>query len=576
MGGVFSQSKTQAAAEKKQHVREKLLQSAEPWDEQKFGQITRAKVAEITSRIEAGEWTASQVLEAFMSRAVYAQQRSNCVTEVMFEQARQRAKELDVEFSKTGKLKGPLHGVPMSFKDQFDFVGVDSTVGYSQWVGNQSTVECDLGIQLSAAGAIPFVKTNVPQTMFNFECRNPLWGTTTNPYSQRHSCGGSSGGEGALIGLDGSPLGIGTDIGGSLRFPALFCGIYSLKPTFGRVSSSGSRSSTAGFEGIRVSTGPMARSVDDLIVSSKVMLGAEGSDPNVAPVPYREPNVAKKLTFGYYTFDGFIKSSPAAQRAVQEAVDALRSKDHECVEIKIPPGFFGESCQIVLGLTAADGYQGLQSHLGPDPLDQANWLTIKTTSTLPGFVKRIISWVVQVVYRDAFAATIVLAARRRSFYEYKELVVRRNALVERWRKEIWERYPVDAIIAPGPASPQVINGGCKTVMPMAPALATFNLLDVPVGIVPVTRIRDDIDALTPEWRAQQSGSTLIEQVLYNPKSGNYDTKDMQGLPVGVQVVGKKWEDEKVLTMMGVLDDALGLRSFGPGAFSAFQNRALGL
>lgn len=145
--------------------------------------------------------------------------------------------------------------------------------------------------------------------------------------------------------------------------------------------------------------------MDDLIVSSKVMLGAEGSDPNVAPVPYREPNVAKKLTFGYYTFgmvarhvftpgthpnfrlaDGFIKSSPAAQRAVQEAVDALRSKDHECVEIKIPPGtlsrsrvrsesmfdttlgFFGESCQIVLGLTAADGYQGLQSHLGPDPL----------------------------------------------------------------------------------------------------------------------------------------------------------------------------------------------------------------
>lgn len=95
--------------------------------------------------------------------------------------------------------------------------------------------------QLIAAGAIPIVKTNVPQTMFAFECNNPIWGRTLNPWSSEYTCGGSSGGEGAILGLDGSAFGIGSDIGGSLRIPAAYCGIYSLKPGFGRISKLGAK-----------------------------------------------------------------------------------------------------------------------------------------------------------------------------------------------------------------------------------------------------------------------------------------------------------------------------------------------
>ena len=95
--------------------------------------------------------------------------------------------------------------------------------------------------QLLAAGAVLFVKTNVPQTMFAFECRNPLWGRTTNPYNDKYTSGGSSGGEAALLAMDGSALGIGSDVGGSLRIPTAYCGIYSFKPASGRISVVGTR-----------------------------------------------------------------------------------------------------------------------------------------------------------------------------------------------------------------------------------------------------------------------------------------------------------------------------------------------
>lgn len=95
--------------------------------------------------------------------------------------------------------------------------------------------------QLISLGAIPIVKTNVPQTLFAFECNNPVWGRSTNPYNSKYTCGGSTGGEGALLAMDGSAIGIGSDIGGSLRIPAAYCGIYALKTTSGRLSRGGAQ-----------------------------------------------------------------------------------------------------------------------------------------------------------------------------------------------------------------------------------------------------------------------------------------------------------------------------------------------
>lgn len=123
--------------------------------------------------------------------------------------------------------------------DSVEIEGTDATVGFTRWASNPSTSSGALVSAARAHGAIIIAKTNVPQTMFSFECSNPLFGRAINPYSAEHTCGGSSGGEAAVLAQNGSALGIGTDIGGSLRIPAGYCGVYSLKPGAGRMSRAG-------------------------------------------------------------------------------------------------------------------------------------------------------------------------------------------------------------------------------------------------------------------------------------------------------------------------------------------------
>lgn len=122
-----------------------------------------------------------------------------------------------------------------------EIAGYDASIGYTQWANKLCTSDAKLVREFRDAGAIIIAKTNVPQTMLSFECSNPLFGRSTNPWSSNFTCGGSSGGEAALLASGGSALGVGSDIGGSLRIPAGYCGIYSLKPGQGRLSKDGAR-----------------------------------------------------------------------------------------------------------------------------------------------------------------------------------------------------------------------------------------------------------------------------------------------------------------------------------------------
>lgn len=124
-----------------------------------------------------------------------------------------------------------------------EITGHDASIGYTQWVDNLSSSDAHIAEVFRKNGAIIIAKTNVPQTMLSFECSNPLFGRTTNPWSinAAHTSGGSSGGEAALLAQNGSALGVGSDIGGSLRIPTGYCGIYSLKPGHGRICTEGAK-----------------------------------------------------------------------------------------------------------------------------------------------------------------------------------------------------------------------------------------------------------------------------------------------------------------------------------------------
>lgn len=139
--------------------------------------------------------------------------------------------------------------------------------------------------------------------MLSFECSTPLWGKTTNPYSAARIPGGSSGGEGCLLGSDGSPLGFGSDIGGSLRIPAGFSGCYGLKPCSGRFPSTGCVNPNPGFEAVKSTMGPMGRSVQDLELAMRVFADASeqwARTESLIPMKYQDVKLPKKLKFGYY------------------------------------------------------------------------------------------------------------------------------------------------------------------------------------------------------------------------------------------------------------------------------------
>lgn len=548
----------------KRNARDKALGFASPYLVNDHDAYTEATASEIVQRIAKEEWTSSQVLEAYIARSAMAQAEANCLTEVLYEDARKRAKELDAEFATTKTLRGPFHGVPFSVKDNYQIEGYDATTGLTAWANNPGKKDACLVAQLRAAGAIIFVKTNVPQTMFAFECSNPLWGRTTNPWNNKYTCGGSSGGEAALLAMDGSAIGVGSDVGGSLRIPTSYCGIYSLKPTAERISSVGTPGIRPGFEAVRTSHGPLARSVQDCELFCKTIFGQKDSSHQNIPMPYQAVELPSKLRFGYYLSDGMIETSPVCKRVVLETVSALRKQGHECIEFTSPLN--RAAMEVFVALASSDGYKKMLSHLDSDPMEDSLFL-VTLGPRLPSFVRKLACWIAKTFLGDSLFSQLFSLAREKSVTEFTDLTDQRNEITAAWYEQIWDKYGFDGIIAPVQSLPVIPHGSSAYLSPLAAATIIYNIVDSPVGIIPVTRVNPDTDQLSTDFVPGASGqSKVLESRMYLGKNPIYDPKAMEGIPVGVQLVGKKWEDEKVLAMMHVVDEALGPRGFGPGSW----------
>ncbi|KAJ7347086.1 amidase [Mycena albidolilacea] len=551
--------------------------------------ILRSTAGEIVSNIERGTWTASQVLEAFIAQSLVAHTATNCITEVLFEDARARAKQLDAEFKVAGRLKGPLHGVPISVKDQYDIEGYDTTIGFTACAHKPAQTTADFVRAMVDAGAVPFVKTNVPQTMYSYECNNPIWGRTTNPYDAAYTSGGSSGGEACMLALDASVIGLGSDIAGSLRIPASYCGVYSLKPGVGRVSDYGAKESFPGFDGIKSVCGPMARCIDDLELACRVSFGASGAYNDHPPLPFRDVTLPKKLRFGYYTSDGIMKGSPACIRAVNETIEALKLAGHECIEVE--QSLSVEIAKIFLAITSADGYKTLLRGVGSDPLDPS--LGVLTFGPkVPQLFRNAAAGAVHTWMGDPIMADVLRLSGSKTVEAYHAACLQRNEIKKLFYDEFWNKHNLDGIITYVHASPQILHGGSNMLSMMSTSTLTYNLVDLPCGVVPVTHVKAT-DVLTDEWRsAPGHGSSMCEGELYDKGFNTdgkaktkaelkelkplYDPAAMEGMPIGLQIVGRRWEEEKVLGLMRVVEGALGglrERRFGPGTWEErLENR----
>lgn len=275
--------------------------------------------------------------------------------DIFIDVALEHASILDAYYRKHNKPIGPLHGLPISLKDQFHVKGAETTMGYVGWIGTfegqkgtgkERHLESQLVTDLRQLGAVFYCKTAVPQSLMTPETHNNIIGYLLNPKNRHLSAGGSSGGEGALLGLRGSPVGMGTDIGGSIRIPASFNGLYGLRASTGRLTYEGTPNSMDGQESVPSVVGPLATTIRSLAFVMKAILSKKPwlHDPMVIELPWREDHErrlhaiigklesSERLSFGVMRRDDVVLPSPPIRRAIEIVVKALENAGHEvCV-----------------------------------------------------------------------------------------------------------------------------------------------------------------------------------------------------------------------------------------------------
>ena len=238
---------------------------------------------ELVSRLAAREVSAEAAVAACLAGIAAVNPQINAVVQLAPE-ALEQARQADADLAQ-GVSHGPLHGLPFTVKDVFDVAGVVSAVGLEHRRGFVPGHDAIAVARLKAAGAILIAKTNCPPGGGGGDTENVIYGRTHNPYNPACTPGGSSGGEAALVAAGGSPLGLGSDSGGSIRLPAHYCGVAGIKPTTGRVPNTGAYDHPGGLTDPRTQVGLLARSVADLALGLPAICGPDNFDGGVVPMP---------------------------------------------------------------------------------------------------------------------------------------------------------------------------------------------------------------------------------------------------------------------------------------------------
>ncbi|KAF1955102.1 amidase signature enzyme [Byssothecium circinans] len=488
------------------------------------------------------------ILRAYGKVTIKAHEKTNCATEILFPEAEEWAKnEID--------LKGPLAGIPVSLKDSIQVKGFDISVGFSANTGKPYAEDGSLVRLLKEAGAIPFVKTNLPTTLLSFESTNDVWGRCTNPHNPSYSPGGSTGGESALLAFGGSRIGIGSDVAGSVRVPAHFSGCYSIRCSTGRWPKMGMNTSMPGQEAIPSVFSPMARTLNDLtyFTRSFIQMKPWKYDYTVHPLEWREGvekeyKEKKTLRVGVLRTDSVVDPSPACARALDNVAKALSAEGHEVYDVN--PPFPYEALYLASQLLLSDGGATFMSFFRTGEWNDPGAAQMVFFMNLPRPIKYIYYLWLKYVKRDDIWAGLLRDWHPKSAREYWQLAGKREAYKNKFFNWWNDEAKMDVMITPPNATPAVPHDGMHDAVSSCGYTFLFNLLDYSSGIIPVTHVDSVKDQLPASFDFKKLNG--VAKGAYK----HYDAEKMAGLPVGVQVVGRRLEEEKVLAVMERIEDAL--------------------
>jgi Asp-tRNA(Asn)/Glu-tRNA(Gln) amidotransferase A subunit family amidase len=456
--------------------------------------LTFLSAVQMAERIRRKSISPVELAEAHLEKIERLNPKLNAFVHFDPERVRSEAQVAEAAVMR-GRMVGPLHGVPISIKSSLEVAGFRCESGTRLRAGFVAEQDAPLVARLRAAGAIVLGVTNTPELLMAWETDNLLYGCTNSPWDLDRTPGGSSGGEAAAIAVGMSAGGVGSDGGGSIRVPAHFSGICGLKPTPGRIPSTGHFPASGGPFSLIGVVGPMARTVADLRALFEVMQGPDDGDPLAAPVPLRwtSDDEARKWGVGYFEDDGRTPVTSETRKAVRTAAEALRRTGFR-VEAFRPAGL-EEARQLwkkffvkMAGMLIRPMFQGREDDISPILRQFLEWSNAEPELTADSLLE---AW----IRRDALRSEFLVQMRH---------------------------YPI--LLCPAAAIPAFhhgerswkIEGATVNYLDAWSYTEWFNLLGNPAAVVPVSH--------SPE-----------------------------GLPIGVQIVGRPWEEEQVLAVAAMLE-----------------------
>lgn len=433
----------------------------------------------LAAAIQRRDVSAAELLEAHLAQIAAHNPALNAVVTLASESARQRAREADAALSR-GNVWGPLHGVPFTLKDALATAGVRTTTGVP-FLDHVPPHDSTVAARLKAAGGVLVGKTNVAAMLGDpAQSANPIFGRTNNPWDTARTPGGSSGGAAAAVAAGMTPFDVGTDLSGSIRIPAHFCGVYGLKPTEHRVSLDGLIPGLPPPRSVRIMSciGPIARAAEDLALVYRIIAGPDGRDTDVPPVPVDVPpqlglaglRIAVAPTLPGVPVDRVIRA------AVQQLAQQLQQAGAIVDEAALPTPKVAED------MMRAGALIGMMVGAAEPSSDEAP----------------------------------------PSFAQYLEALHQRDQAIQ-----AWEQF-----------------------------FASWDVLLCPAAMITAFPHCEPGAALEVDGQEQMywaiSGHTVLFNYTGHPALVLPYTHDAQGLPIGIQLVGKRWDEARLLAIAQAL------------------------
>ena len=489
--------------------------------------------------LETKEVSSKEVMQYFIDRIEAVNPSLNAVVIKLYDAALKKAEEAD-NMLLQGKRMGKLHGLPFTIKECLDLPCTPSTLGLMRRM-NDFPEKTDAYVDaLQQEGGIILGKTNVAQLLMYFESCNPVYGVTNNPHSAAHTCGGSSGGEGAIIAAGGSPVGIGTDIGGSLRIPAAFCGICSIKPTMSRTIDLTRFIENQVNPSINSVTGVLGNYAEDLQLFLEIMNNVAGKQRLVDPLQDFRNIDLSKLKIGYFLSDGIFEPMPAIKRAVLEAVGKLRAMGMEVIEFE-PPAL-SEAEELFFRILSADN----------GPLFTDNLQKEKAMPQVKGLI--MLSKCSPLIRSILFRLTGLLGQQSvKRIIPYfgghgetnqKEMTAWQHAYIERYLSAMNNTGigNLDAIISPVCALPAFLHNTADKVGLGGTYTLQHNVTGFPSGVATISKVK-------PE---EAVGRKTTSDGLV--KTASRIEASSAGLPLSVQIAARPWNEHIVLAIINQLHE----------------------